>query len=111
MLEILLKAENYNVISFPSINEFNNRDLATVPDLFMLDVMLPDGLGTDVCNSIKNDVTISHVPIILMSAHAKLFTMEKVWSPDDFISKPFDLNGIISKISKLVDKDRSLNAN
>lgn len=111
VLEILLLSENYNVVSFPDIKQFNSRDLTTIPNLFMLDVMLPDGLGTDVCNSIKNDATISHIPVILMSAHAKLFETEKVCAPDDFISKPFDLNDMMSKISRLTGNDQPLIAN
>lgn len=105
VLELLLLSENYNVLPFSSVNEFNSRDLTIVPDLFLLDVMLTDGFGTDVCNAIKNNVLTSHIPVMMMSAHAKLFEMEKVCTPDEFISKPFDLNDVVAKVGSLINKD------
>jgi len=101
VLELLLTSENYNVVSFSNIRAFNSRDLTLLPDLFLLDVMLPDGLGTEVCLQLKSDPLTSHVPVLLMSAHAKIVEMEEQSKADDFISKPFDIGEIISKVGKL----------
>lgn len=103
VLEILLSSENYHVKTFPDIKEFNQRDHSAVPDLFILDVMLPDGLGTEVCNQIRSERSTSKIPIIIMSAHANLTDIDKSCSPNDFISKPFDLNTPLTKVGKMTN--------
>ncbi|WP_083206657.1 response regulator transcription factor [Chryseobacterium sp. CBo1] len=104
VLEILLESENYLVSTFADIKEFNSRNLTIVPDVFILDVMLPDGVGTDVCNQIKNNVRTSDIPVIMMSAHAKALEMEKTCNPNAFISKPFDLSEILTKVKNLTSE-------
>lgn len=102
-LHMLLSFENYNVTSFCNVREFNNRDLSTLPDMFILDVMLPDGLGTELCNQIKHNPQTSDIPVIIMSAHAKDQDIIKTCTPDTFIAKPFDIDDVLSKIQHLVN--------
>ncbi|MDR6736683.1 MULTISPECIES: PleD family two-component system response regulator [unclassified Sphingobacterium] len=101
VLELLLSSQNYNVVTFSTVKEFNCREMDIQPDLFMLDVMLPDGLGTEVCRELKCDPITSNVPVLLMSAHAKIMKTDDPHSADDFMSKPFDINDVISKVDKL----------
>lgn len=104
VLEILLESENYLVSTFADIKEFNSRNLNVLPDVFILDVMLPDGIGKDVCNKIRNHPATSHIPVIMMSAHAKALEMEKTCNPNAFISKPFDLSEILTKVKNLTSE-------
>ncbi|WP_435525971.1 response regulator [Chryseobacterium indoltheticum] len=41
-----------------------------IPEVYLLDVMLPDGSGVDVCNYIKMTKDLEKIPVIMMSAHA-----------------------------------------
>lgn len=102
-LHMLLSYENYHVTSFCNVQEFYNRDQSVLPDIFMLDVMLPDGLGTDVCNFLKNDPQTSEIPVIVMSAHAKGSEITQSCTPNEFISKPFDIDEVLLKIRHLVN--------
>ncbi|KUJ53327.1 response regulator transcription factor [Chryseobacterium sp. JAH] len=101
-LQLLLSFENYDVRSFSSVKIFNERDKSIVPDLFILDVMLPDGLGTDVCNQLKNEPDTSKIPVIIISAHAKSENVIKACEADEFIGKPFDIDDVLIKIEKLI---------
>lgn len=101
VLELLLSSHNYNVVSFSTVKAFNSRAETVLPDLFMLDVMLPDGLGTEVCFQLKSDPSTAQVPVLLMSAHAKIIEMEQQSKADDFLAKPFDIDDVISKVGKL----------
>jgi len=103
VLELLFSSYNYSVVTFSSLQEFNGRDTAFLPDLFLLDVMLPDGLGTEVCLQLKSDPITTHVPVLLMSAHTKIKQLEQQYKPDDFISKPFDINDLLSKVNNLIE--------
>jgi len=50
MVVMILESEHYNLASFATVHDFVNRDLSEVPNLIILDVMLPDGSGLDICN-------------------------------------------------------------
>lgn len=98
ILEILLTGEGFLVQSFGAVAEFNNRDKTSLPDLYLFDVMLPDGSGTDLCKEIKGDKDSQNIPVIIMSAHANLEDICYECLPNDFIPKPFDIDDLLLRI-------------
>lgn len=102
VLEVFLSLENFEVYSFVSITQFKNRDMAIKPDLYLFDVNLPDGSGVELCNQIKKDTQSEEIPVIIMSAHANLQTMADQCQPDELISKPFDLDNLLSSIKNVI---------
>ena len=103
VLEIFLMSENYDVKSFGSVSEFSNRDITVTPDLYLFDVMLPDGSGIDLCQQIKRDQYNDGIPVIIMSAHANLSHMKNICHPDDLISKPFDIENVLERIQSILN--------
>lgn len=101
-LQLLLSFENYDVRSFSTAEAFNKRDKSVVPDIFILDVRLPDGLGTDLCNELKEDPLTSGTPVMIISAHAKEAHVINSCEADVFVSKPFDIDDVILKIENLI---------
>jgi DNA-binding response OmpR family regulator len=97
LIEFLLVSQQYSVKTFPTARAFNRTVPAEVPDLFLLDIMLPDGNGLDLCKELKKDGATSSVPVVLMSAHADISRME---GADDFIAKPFDVDELLQRIEK-----------
>jgi len=71
-------------------------------DLIIMDMLLSGVNGTDICTELKKNNSTSHIPIMMISAHpnAKEICLEA--GADEFISKPFDMQDILSKIQKLV---------
>lgn len=102
VIEFILEEEGYKVKLFPDVASFHASITESVPDLFLLDVMLPDGNGLDLCKEIRTINPIKDVPIIVMSAHAKVDSILGNCSANDFISKPFDLYDILFKIKKQI---------
>lgn len=102
VIEAFLTSENYLVQSFANVQEFRARDLHNIPDLYLFDVMLPDGSGLDLCNEIKNNEENDSVPVIVMSAHAKLDQLSNICQPDDFITKPFDIDNFLSRVENSI---------
>ncbi|UZT97084.1 response regulator [Chryseobacterium fluminis] len=100
-LEILLSFDNYNVICCPNVSEFYTKSSTVIPDLYLLDVMLPDGSGIDVCNYVKQTDGTCNVPVIIMSAHAKAIEIDQACRPDAFISKPFNMDDLLDKVAQL----------
>jgi len=104
VLEILLTSENYNVQSFESIAAFLIRDTSELPDLYLFDVMLPDGSGIDLCSTLNQNAENVKIPVMIMSAHADVNQLKGVCKPEDFISKPFDIDYLLSRVKYAVNQ-------
>lgn len=96
LIEFLLTSEDYAVKTFPTARSFQESISHSIPDLFLLDIMLPDGNGLDLCKKLKNTTKTKDVPVVLMSAHADIKKMD---GADDFIAKPFDVDELLSRIT------------
>ncbi|WP_316796668.1 response regulator transcription factor [Pedobacter agri] len=84
-MQIILSLEDYEIKSYESVKAFENRD-GNQPDLFILDVMLPDGNGIEVCRVLK--VINTTTPVLIMIAHASLKEINQGCAADDYIEKP-----------------------
>jgi two-component system phosphate regulon response regulator PhoB len=79
------------------------------PDLVVLDLMLPEMRGEDVCRELKNDGTTATVPIIMLTAKAQ--TEDRIsgleLGADDYVTKPFSPRELILRIEGLLRRVRS----
>ncbi len=100
IVEYVLREEDYTVESFATASAFNLAIQGNKPDLIILDVMLPDGNGIDICRALKTNKRTGHIPIIIMSAHAAEKSVLEEACADDFISKPFDLNHFLHHVKQ-----------
>src|SRR6202007_1243409 len=70
------------------------------PDLCLLDIMLPDADGLDICKGIRNDIKLSQTPIIFLTARAsetdRIVGLEL--GANDYIVKPFFIREVIARI-------------
>ena len=74
------------------------------PDLILLDIMLGDMDGRDVCQSLKNNPKTEHIPVIMISASHSLYDNKtESCLADDFISKPFDIDYLAKKVSQHIN--------
>ena len=102
IIEILLSEEGYQVEGYTTINDFFSKKNSK-PDLFILDVMLPDGDGLEVCRLLKSDHTTKHIPVMMMSAHADLAKMTSGCTAEEYVTKPFDIHVLLRKISRQIN--------
>ncbi|MCH5600213.1 response regulator transcription factor [Niabella ginsengisoli] len=100
ILDYFLREEGFDVIVFATIREFKKGILVELPDLFLLDVMLPDGDGITLCEQLKNDKATSTIPVLIMSAHASFDKVRQTTCANGFINKPFDLNDMLNMITE-----------
>jgi DNA-binding response OmpR family regulator len=99
LIGIVFTEEKFDVISFSTVNEFYSGYRKVEADVFLLDVMLPDGNGLDVCNSIKNDLATKEKPVVIMTANSGIHNMNQLCNAEDFISKPFDIDDLVKRVS------------
>ncbi|MCA3443258.1 MAG: response regulator [Rhodobacter sp.] len=78
------------------------RDLR--PDLVLLDVMLPEVSGYEICRTVRQDKSLGNVKILMMTARGSTTERRKglALGADGFISKPFELNELRSEVRRLL---------
>jgi len=106
MMAIRLESYGYEVISAYDGKEGLMKAKSESPDLILLDVMMPEIDGFEVCTLLKNDKQYSGIPIIIctgMTEKVDSETSTKVGA-DAYITKPFDHKILRSKIEELLKK-------
>lgn len=77
------------------------------PSVIVLDVMLPDINGQEVCTRVRSDSTMDDVRIICISGMVEADKIEdlKRSGADDFMQKPFDVQSLVGRVCKLLEMD------
>ena len=101
---IALKNSNYIVIAFENAKEFYKKLDELVPDLILLDVMLPDESGYDIVRKLRKRPATQDIPIIMVTAKTTEMDMIKGFDggADDYIKKPFSIMELITRVKALL---------
>ena len=106
MIKIMLEYKGYSVILADRAEKAEEIIKADDISLLIMDMLLSGANGTDICTELKKNPLTASIPIMMISAHpnAKQICMDA--GADDFISKPFDMPDILSKISRLIPETK-----
>lgn len=100
LIKYLLSDFGYRVLTYTTMTAFKQALEKALPDLIILDIMLPDGNGLEICRKLKSIENMQKIPIFLMSAHVNGSKMAIEACADDFISKPFDINDFTTRVKQ-----------
>ena len=107
-LGALLDSKKYNLRFAEDGEQALKKAADFIPDLILLDVMMPGMNGFEVCRSLRSDQLLAKVPIIILTAlddHES--RLEGIRSgADDFIAKPFDLHELRLRVQTITRLDR-----
>jgi two-component system phosphate regulon response regulator PhoB len=108
-LEYNISREGYKVVSASSLSEGKEQINSSDFSLILLDLMLPDGSGLNLCREIKSDKDKSPTPIIILTA--KDDEVDKVvgfeLGADDYVTKPFSVRELILRIKAILKRGES----
>lgn len=99
-----LKNVGYEVEGFGCANDFYERLRSKLPDLILLDVMLPDEDGLEIIKKLRAEASTRLLPVIMVTA--KTTELDKVkgldMGADDYMVKPFGVMELISRVKALL---------
>jgi DNA-binding response OmpR family regulator len=105
-LERTLSAAGYRVVTAPDGESGTAAARSLLPDLAIVDVMMPGMNGYQVCRALKTDPATADRPILVLTAKdqpADQFWAREVGA-DDFLTKPVDLPDLIRRIEELTER-------
>ena len=112
-LEYNLSREGFDVACASSLSEGKNYINAGQFSLILLDLMLPDGSGLDLCRELKSDSEKKTTPIIILTA--KDDEVDKVvgfeLGADDYVTKPFSVRELILRVKAVLKRGNEKSAN
>ncbi|MCG7897735.1 MAG: response regulator [Candidatus Thiodiazotropha weberae] len=108
-LEFLMKKAGYNVTTANNGVDALNSIKQQRPDLVLLDVMMPQMDGYEVCQAVRGDPELSSVRIIMLTARGRDVERDKgmALGADDYVTKPFATQELVEKVKSLLDRSSS----
>jgi two-component system phosphate regulon response regulator PhoB len=108
LLKYNLEKEGYKVKNAETGQEALQLIKGTLPDLVVLDWMLPDFSGIEVCKQIKRDKKLKTIPVLMLTAKSeaedKIIGFEN--GVDDYLTKPFNNKELILRIKSLLKRSK-----
>ena len=109
LVEFNLKQAGYAVTTAADGAEALKKARTQTPDLIVLDVMLPEMDGFEICKTLRLDAATAKVPIIMLTAKAaeidRVLGLEL--GADDYLTKPFSPRELVLRVKKILERGQS----
>lgn len=105
-LEYAFKKQNYEVFIARDGEEALHILENEVPDIILLDIMMPKVDGYQTIAQIKNNAKLSAVKVVFLTAKSKASDVEKglALGADKYLTKPFSIRKVVQEINQLIEK-------
>ena len=102
--EFALKNSGHKVLGFPDAKRFYKQIADVIPDLVLLDIMLPDENGNEIIKKLRRSPYTKKLPVIMVTAKTADIDLVKGLEDgaDDYIKKPFSVMELISRVKALL---------
>jgi len=110
LIQLILNRRGFEVLGAPGGKEGLEMVRKTLPDLVLLDLMMPDMDGWEVYQQMKADDSTRNIPVIVVTAKAQ--NIDKVLGlhiakVDDYIAKPFGPQELIDSVERVLSQKKS----
>ena len=105
LLLVNLKNKNYNAESAKDGKEALQKIKLNRPDLIVLDIMVPEIDGWELCKIIRDDKEFSETKILMLTAkdnNRDKMIGKYIFKADEYVTKPFDIDNLIDIIDRLI---------
>ena len=111
LLELLRDAFSDKYAVYTALNGKVGLEMAIelIPDIILSDVMMPEMSGKEMCYKIKNNINLSHIPVVMLTSQDSVDqTIEGyMFGADDYVVKPFNIEILKTRCNSIV-KNRQL---
>ncbi|MBD2189171.1 response regulator [Pseudanabaena mucicola] len=103
-----LESREIEVITLQNPKQFWQVLESTTPDLLILDLIMPDYSGVDLCQAVRTSSLWHDLPIVFLSAHSDRETIRQLFvaGADDYLSKPVAESDLYTRIVSRLDRSR-----
>mgnify|MGYP002519038673 CR=1 FL=1 len=103
-----LRGQGYKVEGFGESASFYKALKANIPDMILLDIMIPGEDGLTILRKIRNTGNLQHIPVIMMTAKTSEFDIVKGLDcgADDYVTKPFGIMELLSRIRSVLRRTK-----
>ena len=109
LVSLHLKKNHFRVREFSDGSSFIKYLDSEKPDLVVLDLMLPDADGFEICKYMKRKKALSHIPIVMLTARSEeadtILGLDL--GADDYVRKPFSPNELIARVKTVLRRIES----
>jgi two-component system phosphate regulon response regulator PhoB/two-component system alkaline phosphatase synthesis response regulator PhoP len=104
LVSLHLDRAGHAVRTFTDAASFTSSLADRVPDLVILDLMLPDGDGLDICKELRKDPRTATVPVIMLTARGDEFdrVLGLEIGADDYVTKPFSPKELVARVKAVL---------
>ncbi len=106
LMERILVDEGFDLIKVSNATEVGLKAAQVTPDLILLDFLMPEINGFDVCRALRMNETTRRIPIMAVTCLDKEHDIERIFASgaDDYLAKPFKVDQFLTKVRELANK-------
>lgn len=110
LIKFNLEVDGYRIFTFESGEELMEEVKSTIPDLLILDLMLPGIDGLEVCRQLRQDTRTSNIPIMMLTAKSEEFdrVLGLELGADDYITKPFSVRELVARVKAIIRRIKKI---
>jgi len=108
MMEKILSAEGFELIKVSNATEVGLKAAQMTPDLILLDFLMPELNGFDVCRVLRQSELTKNTPIMAVTCLTKEQDIERIFEcgADEYLAKPFKVDQLLEKVNELLKRGR-----
>ena len=108
MTEKILASESYELVKVSNATEVGLKAAQLAPDLILLDFLMPEVNGFDVCKALRGNELTRGIPIMALTCLTKEKDIERIFEcgADEYLAKPFKVDQLLEKVRELIGKGR-----
>ncbi len=109
LIESMLSGEGYELIKVSNATEVGLKAAQLTPDLILLDFLMPDINGFEVCKALRDNELTRSIPIMAVTCLSKEDDIERIFEcgADEYLPKPFKVEELQEKVQELIGKGRT----
>ena len=110
MMEKILTDESVELIKVSNATEVGLKAAQLLPELILLDFLMPEINGFEVCKALRDNELTRSIPIMAVTCLSKEDDIERIFEcgADEYLPKPFKMDQLLEKVRELIGKGRTV---